>query len=242
MFKFIKFDKITSTNKYALENIENIDANSVIRAEIQDAGRGRFARKWISDKRNNCYISFVLKPDLVYRNNFPNLTQYLSVVLCEELKKYGVFPNIKWPNDVQINGKKIAGILSEVAFSGNTFGGIVLGLGVNLNLEKEDLNSIDIPATSLNMETAQKIDSDIFIESLVEAFYNNYENVLRDGFASIKAQYLSYCNFIGKEITIKNPEPTNLGVAVGISQDGSLEILTSSGEIQKIISGDVILN
>ncbi|MCR4881614.1 MAG: biotin--[acetyl-CoA-carboxylase] ligase [bacterium] len=242
MAKIIKFEQISSTNKYALENIDNIEADSVIAAETQDAGRGRFSRKWISDKKGNCYISYVLKPDLVYRNHFPNLTQYLSVILCRELKKYNLQPNIKWPNDVQVNEKKIAGILSEVAFSGNNFKGIVLGIGVNLNLSQEDLNKIDIPATSVNLETKCPIDSDKFIGDFVNSFFEGYEEMLHNGFAMIRAEYLSYCNFIGKEITIKNPEPTTLGTAIGISDDGALEIITPMGETQKIISGDVILN
>lgn len=242
MYKIIKFEKLDSTNKYALNNINTIEANSVIMAETQDAGRGRFSRKWISDKRGNCYISFVLKPDFCFRKNFPNLTQYLSVILCRELKKHNVIPNIKWPNDVQINGKKIAGILSEVAFAENHFDGIVLGIGVNLNLDQADINKIDIPATSLNLETQKTTDSTKFIENFAESFFNGYDEIIKNGFPVIKAEYLSYCNFIGKEITIKNPEPTTLGTAIGIADDGSLEILTSSGEIQKIISGDVILN
>ena len=242
MYRIIKFEKLDSTNKYALNNIDNIEGNSVIQAEMQDAGRGRFSRKWVSDKKNNCYMSFVLKPDLAFRNNFPNLTQYLSVVLCRELKKYGLSPNIKWPNDVQINGKKIAGILSEVAFSGSDFGGIVLGIGVNLNLEESDLKKIDIPATSLNLEIKTSIDSDEFIENFVKSFCENYDRILKEGFISIRAEYLYYCNFIGKEITIKNPEPTMLGTAIGISNDGSLELITPEGYTQRIISGDVILN
>ena len=242
MVNIIKFKNINSTNKYALENIDSIAANSVVTAETQDAGRGRFSRKWISDKKGNCYISFVLKPDLCYRNNFPNLTQYLSVVLCRELKKYNIQPNIKWPTDVQINGKKIAGILSEVAFLGNNFKGIVLGVGVNLNLEEEDIAKIDIPATSLNLETNTKTDCEKFINEFIESFFENYDDIIKNGFTSIRAEYLSYCDFIGKEITIKNPEPTTLGTAIGIAEDGSLEILTQNGETKKIISGDVILN
>ena len=242
MFNLIKFNSLDSTNKYALENIELLKEGDIICADVQNAGRGRFSRKWISDKKNNCYISIVLKPDLKYRNNFPNLTQYLSLVLCETLKQYNANPEIKWPNDVQINGKKISGILSEVAFSGEQFKGIVLGIGVNLNLSRTDLNSIDIPATSLNLEIQKEVDSNIFIESLLQNFFMEYKKLIENGFSYIRARYLSYCNFIGKDITIKNPNPTTLGKAINIAADGSLEILTDNGKTEKIISGDVILN
>ena len=242
MHKFIKFEQINSTNKYALENIGMLEDKTVIIADIQSAGRGRFSRRWVSDKKGNCYISFVLKPNPDYRNNYPNLTQYLSFILCQEIEKHGVKPTIKWPNYVQINGKKIAGILSEVAYSAGKLVGIVLGLGVNLNLTAEDLEKIDIPATSLNLETNKSTDRDEFINNLAESFFKRYEIIVEKGFGAIRAEYLLYCNFIGKEIMIKNPEPTNLGVAIGISQDGALEILTSDGKVQKILSGDVILN
>lgn len=242
MFKIQKYEKLNSTNKYALENILKIDGNTVISAETQDAGRGRFSRKWVSDKKDNCYISFVLKPDIKYQKNFPNITQYLSIILCRTLKTYGVIPSIKWPNDVQINGKKIAGILSEISFENSIFNGLVLGIGVNLNLEKADLESIDIPATSLNIEVNQKINSEKFISDLVKNFYKEYEILLEKGFSHFRAEYISYCNFLGKEITIKNPEPQNLGKAINISEDGTLELLKQNGEIIKIISGDVILN
>lgn len=241
MVNFIEFKNISSTNKYVLENINTIPANSVICAETQDAGRGRFSRKWISDKKDNCYMSFVLKPKNTYKDHFANLTQYLSVILCRELKKYGTTPTIKWPNDVQINGKKIAGILSEVSFSKSNINGIVLGLGVNLNLKKEDLMQIDIPATALNLETNSAIDKNKFIENLAENFFLEYEELLKNGFKHIRAEYISYCNFIGKEVTIKNPEPTNLGLAINIADDGTLELLTPTGEVNKIISGDVII-
>jgi len=240
MFQILTFDKLNSTNKYALENIKSLDANTIIQAKTQDSGRGRFNRKWISDKDNNCYISFILKPDIKFQKHFPNLTQYLSIVLCKTLEAYNLQPNIKWPNDVQINGKKIAGILSEVSFS-KEFNGIVLGIGVNLNLTNEDILSINIPATSLNLELNKTIDSDKFIKELCENFYTGYENFLKNGFSIFRSEYISKCNFIGKEISIKNPEPILLGTALNICDDGSLEVLQKNGEIKKIISGDVSL-
>lgn len=240
MYQLKTYDKLNSTNKFSLENIKKIEKNTVIRAKIQENGRGRFDRKWISDKENNCYISFVLKPDIKYKLNFPNLTQYLSVILCRELTNYGLIPSIKWPNDVQINGKKIAGILSEISFNQSKLNGIILGIGVNLNLTEEDIRNIDIPATSLNIETGKNINSEIFIEGLSNSFFKEYESFIQKGFRQIRAEYISYCNFIGKEIKIKNPEVQTLGIALNVCADGMLEILDKNNEIKKIISGDVV--
>lgn len=241
MFNLIEYEELNSTNKFALNNIKNIEANTVIRAKTQTAGRGRFDRKWVSNNKNNCYISFVLKPDTKFEAKFQNLTQYLSIVLCEELTNYGIKPHIKWPNDVLINDKKIAGILSEISFSQNKLNGIVVGIGVNLNLTKEEIIQNNIPATSLNLETNKNIDADIFIQNLIERFFQNYEHFLNAGFRDFKEKYISFCNFIGKEIIIKNPEIQNIGTAKNILEDGTLEVLSPNGEIKHIISGDIIL-
>ncbi len=97
-YNLIYFPEITSTNTHALKNISEYSDRDVLMAEVQTEGRGRFDRKWISDKPGNIYISFVLKPENIsYLNNIP---QYLSVKLCEVLEAYGVNPVIKWPNDV----------------------------------------------------------------------------------------------------------------------------------------------
>jgi len=242
MFKIIEFDELASTNKFALENIAKYPTGTIIKAKTQTAGRGRFDRKWVSDKSDNGFISFILKPDIKYQKTFPNITQYLSVVLCQEFMRQGLKASIKWPNDVLVNGKKIAGILSETSFSGEKFNGLVIGLGVNLNLEKNDLEKIDIPATSMNLEAGMKIDSNLFVEHLAKRFFSEYETLLRKGFGYFRAQYISMSDFIGKKITIKNPEPQELGLAVNVCADGALEIFTEQGEIKKIISGDMILN
>jgi len=239
MFKIIEFNELASTNKFALENIATYPTGTIIRALKQTAGRGRFDRKWVSDGKNNCYISFILKPDIKYQKSFPNLTQYLSIVLCQELLRHGVKASIKWPNDVLVDGKKIAGILSETSFAGDKFNGIVLGLGVNLNLEKDDLAKIDIPATSMAVETGNFIDSKLFIEHLAKRFFSEYETLLRKGFSYFRAQYISMSSFIGKKITIKNPDFECRGMALNVCADGVLEIFTEKGEIKKIISGDM---
>ena len=241
MFKIIEFDELASTNKFALENIARYPSGTIIRANRQISGRGRFDRKWISDSADSCYLSFILKPDKKYQKTFPNITQYLSVVVCQELLRYGIKASIKWPNDILVNGKKIAGILSETSFSGEKFNGIVVGIGINLNLTEKDLSKIDIPATSVNRETGQFIDSKQFVEYLAKRFFGEYETLLRKGFSYFRAQYISYTDFIGKNITIKNPEVVQLGMAVNICEDGALEIFTKENEIKKIISGDVIL-
>ena len=242
MINLMEYEQLNSTNKFALENLATFSDKTVIRAQIQTAGRGRFVRKWISDKKNNCYISFVLKPGESFLPHYANVTQYLSVVLAEMFQELNIIPEIKWPNDILVGGKKISGILSEVSFNSGKLNGIILGIGINLNLTKEDLSFIDIPATALSIELGAEIDSKSFINRLIDKFFENYELFLAEGFLPFRAKYLSYANFIGEEIIIKNPEVQNVGTCVNVADDGALEIITPDGEIKKILSGDVLFS
>jgi len=132
-FNIIHFDNIDSTNTYALENIHNLSHNTVIIADTQTKARGRQGRAWAADSSENLYVSFVIKPDVPHKQ-FPvrNFPQFFSVVVADAFSSYGASPQIKWPNDVLIDGKKCAGILSEASFDGNFFSGLVVGAGVNI--------------------------------------------------------------------------------------------------------------
>ena len=108
-------EEADSTNKYAKEHIEELEDKTVVYTYNQTSGRGRLNRKWSYGGKDNIYASIVLKPSCEMKDVYSNLTQYLSVVLAQTFEEYGVIPKIKWPNDIRINGKKISGILAEVA-------------------------------------------------------------------------------------------------------------------------------
>ena len=129
------FKQLNSTNVYAKQNLSELEDRTVIFAEQQTDGHGRFDRVWISDKVGNLYASIVLKPKN-FSADLPlaNLTQYLSVVLSELLEEYGVVADIKWPNDVLVGGKKISGILAETSFCGNGFNGFVFDGHSSINV------------------------------------------------------------------------------------------------------------
>ena len=110
--EFLYLDEVDSTNLYGKKNIDTLADKTVISAKRQLSGRGRLNRVWLDLGEGNLFVSLVLKPSLKFDEKFANLTQYLSVILCKTLEQYGLQPEIKWPNDVLINGKKVAGILS----------------------------------------------------------------------------------------------------------------------------------
>ncbi len=237
----VRLDEIDSTNTYGLENISKFSNATTIIAAKQLQGRGRFNRRWFCDGTSNVYLSIILKPDND-KYPFSNLTQYLCVVVCSVLeKKYGVIPNIKWPNDILVEGSKISGILCESVSSNGQINGLVLGVGVNLNLKYETIKKIDQKATSLNFVVGHDIDTEKFITYLLEEFWNGYDSFVKKGFEFIVEEYISKCNFLNKIVNIKNNGEYSEYFAIKINNDGSLRIRDCDNKEIDIMTGDLIL-
>ncbi len=228
--RLITIEELSSTNNYAKGNLSALEDKTIVRAVRQFAGRGRFARSWVDFGPGNLFVSFVLKPSNSFRPEYSNLTQYLSVVLCKVLEDYNLSPQIKWPNDVLVNGKKIAGILAETVISGSIFKGIVLGLGVNLSVNKEDLSLVgDREVTSLNLETGKVIPPDEFLSLISQEFFAGYDYFLKKGFNSIKSDYISRASFIDTEVSIQGINDCKSGIASDVNDNGELILKTEKG-------------
>ena len=238
--KLLKFDCIDSTNTYGKANFDTLDDKTVIIANEQTKGRGRFNRVWVSKNCENIYLSLVLKQQNT--KYITNLTQYMSVVSADVLKTYNVQPQIKWPNDVLVNNKKICGILSEGVIKNNQLSGIVLGIGINLNMDDKTLNSIDRPATSLNIETGKQINKEEFLKKLIDSFFENYNNAMQNGFEYFKNDYLKYVDFLGKTVFIqqRDNDKKEQYIAKNIDNQGNLVVLDSTNKEKIIYSGDLI--
>ncbi len=238
--KKIYLSEVDSTNLYAKSNIENLADKSIVHAANQTAGRGRLQRTWVNLGEGNLFLTFVLKPSNSFNEVYSNLTQYLSVVLCKILEEYGLKPQIKWPNDVLINGKKIAGILSETVMQGSLFKGLVLGIGVNLNTSEKDLASvIDKEATSLNLEISKPVDVNLFLDKLAEEFFADYDNFLQKGFELIKNDYISRTCFLDTEICVQVFNDKKCGIAKAINDKGELVMSNNQKEFVLTI-GDIL--
>ena len=196
-------DKVDSTNKFAKEHLAELRDKTIVYSALQTAGRGRMQRKWNSNSGDNIYASIVLKPSKELKEVYSNLTQYLSLVLAETIEDYNIYPQIKWPNDVRINGKKISGILAESVIVKNELKGIILGFGVNLNCKKEDLEMIDQPATSLNLETGMEINRENFLKMVIDKFCLRYNRFIEEGFLFIKEDYIRRAEFLNDTVTVK---------------------------------------
>lgn len=237
----IRFDTLDSTNKYAKNNIEKYEDKTIISSAIQTNGYGRFERSWVDLGTENIYMSFILKPSDKICEPYANLTQYLSLCLCFQLEELGLKPQIKWPNDVLINGKKVCGILAESVIKGGVLKGIVLGIGVNLNTSDKNLREIDRPATSLNIELMRNIDKNEFMSKLIERFFQDYDNFLQNGFKSIKKDYEIRSNLnADEEITINIFNYTKKGKFNGFDYNGNLLLLLKDKKIENINMGEIV--
>lgn len=237
----ITLGEVSSTNLYAKQNLDCLEDKTVICAVAQTSGRGRFNRTWVDLGNGNLYMTIVLKPSDIFKDIYANLTQYLSVVLCKLFKEYGLTPSIKWPNDVLIREKKISGILSETVMQGNTFKGLVLGVGVNLNAKSEDLLLVkNKEITALNIELEREYeDRNLFMEKLLNEFFAHYDEFLDKGFSYIKDDYISACNFLGKNISVQVFNEKKSGNAEYINDAGELVLKQKDKEFV-LTMGDIL--
>ena len=222
--RLIFLDEINSTNTYSKEQVNELHDKDVVYTFKQTAGRGRFDRKWVDLGSGNIYLSIILKPSWDLKQVYSNLTQYTALKLAETFEKYNVIPQIKWPNDILIDEKKISGILAETVFKQNQLQGLIIGVGVNLNADENDFKKIDKKVTALNIETHKEINKIDFLNCFIDNFFANYENFLNNGFKSIKDEYMKRINFLNKEITIHNFNEDYTGIVEDISDEGSVII------------------
>lgn len=237
--KLIYLEEIDSTNAYVKSHITELEDRTVVYTSHQTAGRGRLNRNWIDTGSDNIYMTICLKPYDDFREIYSNLTQYLSYILCITLEEYGIKSQIKWPNDVLVNGKKIAGILSETSMCGNKFQGLALGIGINLNTNFEQLKQIDKPATSLSIVLDKKIDRDKFLHALLDKFCLLYDKFLSEGFLYIKDEYIKRASFLGQEVKINVLGNIHSGIAIDITDTGAL-ILEKNNIKTTFLIGDIL--
>lgn len=240
-YRIIKFAELDSTNRHACANLRVLKDGDVIQATVQSAGHGRMRRRWISDVSGNLCLSIVLKPCQAAPADLPlpNLSQLLALGVCRVLDAHGTSAYLKWPNDVLVGGQKIAGLLAETVVQGGEFLGLVLGLGVNLNLDAATLATIDQPATSLSVLTGKPVDVAAFRDAVLDDFFEHCDPFLTSGFKMIHTEYLARCPFIGTQVGIRHGDETICGMARGLSMNGALELAAADGAVRIVNLGEM---
>ncbi len=233
-YDLIKLDSVDSTNLLAQKYIEEgrVEGPLVIVADEQTHGRGRYDRQWVSTK-GNLYCSIVLKVN----RPIVQLSQLSFVVALAVAEAIGEEQkvSVKWPNDILVDGKKVAGILVQSFNIAKNRADIVIGIGCNIISYPE---KTDFPATSLKKEK-MAVSRDALVEKIVTALEKHY-SIWLSGFVGIKQLWLTKCAHLDKEIVVKGKNYQQKGIFRGISEIGELLLECDDGnKIENITIGDV---
>lgn len=219
---------------------ENKPHGTVIIAEEQTAAKGRMNRPWQSPKGTGIWLSMILRPEIM-PHQAPQLTLLTATVLAEVIyEETNVSPQIKWPNDILIAGKKIAGILTEMQAEQDQIQYVVLGFGMNVNQEEQDIDpDLRDRATSIRIATEKKWDRTKMIQRILERFEQTYDLYLREGFSQIKKKWENFGFKVGQKISLTMQDEKVTATFIGISHDGALIIENANGEKVDLYSAEI---
>lgn len=234
------YPEVGSTNAVAKFLSENgIENGSVVIAERQTAGRGRTGKSWESPL-GGVWLSIILSPD-ADDSKIPLITLATGVAVAKALERIGVEnPEIKWPNDVMINGRKVCGILTEAITNFNKIRNVIVGVGIDANFSTDDLpEELKSITTTLEEELGKKVDENLLIKIFLEEFEEICELLKSQNHEEILAQWRRRSYTIGKIVEVRKPHKrTYDAYVIGISKEGSLVVEKSDGSLEKVISGE----
>jgi BirA family biotin operon repressor/biotin-[acetyl-CoA-carboxylase] ligase len=240
--QILRFDSLPSTNVEAARRaIEGAAEGLCVVAGEQTAGRGRLQRQWVSPKGAGLYFSMILRPSFE-QSAWPLLTLMAAVAVHDALRdSYALETDIKWPNDVLANDKKLCGILAETVET-SLGRAVVVGIGINLT-EHSFPAEFDGIATSVEIAVGQKPEVEVVLAALVSSLVSYYqtlkqpggpEEIVREG-----AARSSYCE--GKRIRVLESNASLVGTTRGLESDGALRVETDDGEMRIVRAGEVRL-
>jgi BirA family transcriptional regulator, biotin operon repressor / biotin---[acetyl-CoA-carboxylase] ligase len=237
------FEETSSTNDI-VEKLarDGVREGVAVFAEAQSKGRGRLGRKWLSPSHTGLWFSVLLRPDLP-----PQAATQLTVAAATSLVRAirqvaGLSPEIKWPNDILLNGRKVAGVLTELSAELDHVKYIVLGMGVDVNL-----NSGDFPpelrklATSIKIETGRSVRRAELAAAILHELDRDYALICTRRFSKLADEWESQCSTLGHRVSIRVGARLIQGQAESLDEDGALLLRTEHGRLERIIGGDVTL-
>lgn len=235
------FAEVESTNDIAFRFARSgAPEGTVVIADRQTGGKGRLKRQWQSPPGCNIYTSIVLRPaiDPVFA---PKITLMIGVAVADLLSGYcPENVTLKWPNDVQIRGKKVCGVLTEMSASAaKRVDFIIVGIGINVNIERVDFEeSFRDIATSLKEEVGREISRLDLTVKLFDNLENLYTRLLMEGFGSLKDMWLRYSDMVGRHIQVVFNDNVQAGQVLGIDDFGALIIADENDVIRRVMAGD----
>ena len=238
---FYLADEIDSTNSQLLSEKKIYkETGTVLLAEKQTKGKGRRNRIWLSQKEQNLTFSilFAKSKNINDKLSLINLSSSLAIAFSIE-NLYQLKCELKWPNDVLINGKKVSGILIETTYQGKKIDRAVVGMGINLN-QNTFQGDFNIPPTSIRIELNRTVEREIFLAELLNNFENLYQ-IVNDNPERILHDWKSKCRMLGDRVTVSTESESRNGIFEDIDEDGYM-ILNYKGKTEKIHYGEVSLN
>ena len=235
------FQETTSTND-VVEKLahDGVKEGVVVFAESQTRGRGRMGRKWISPPGKGLWFSVLLRP-----NFHPQEATRLTIASATALRRAivgltGLQPEIKWPNDLLIWGKKVAGILTELSAELDRVRHVILGIGVDVNPVSSDFpEAVRSIATSLKIASGRHVSRAELAVAILREFDHDYARVCSGAFAALADEWEEHCTTLGRQVSIRLGQREVRGCAESLSPEGELLVRTEHGHLERVVGGDV---
>jgi len=234
------FQTIDSTNSKAYElALGGAEEGELVIAESQEKGRGRLGRHWFSPPFLNLYLSVILRPKIPPQGA-SLITLMAAVATADAVQKFtGLVPLIKWPNDILLRGRKVAGLLNEIHSEVDRIHFVILGMGVNLNVDgKMFPKDVRRVATSLKKETGQRISRKAFLLVLLQELERWYAVFLKEGSSPVLKAWRDRAQIKGRPVKVHSFGETWIGIAVDLDSDGALILETAWGK-KRVVAGDI---
>jgi BirA family biotin operon repressor/biotin-[acetyl-CoA-carboxylase] ligase len=234
------FETLNSTNDLAKElAAQGAPEGTMVVAETQTGGRGRLGREWDSPPGVGLYVSLVLRP-MLPPMELPQITLTTAVAVVRAVRRVaGLAPGIKWPNDLLVNGKKLAGILTEMETESDRIRHVVVGLGLNVN-NPAFPPELAVTATSLALTAGGTFSRVELLKAWLEEFEDLYDRFLNQRFPEILEEWKAAAVTLGRTVTVRQGPREISGQALDVAPDGALLLRTAGGEIVRVTSGEII--
>jgi BirA family biotin operon repressor/biotin-[acetyl-CoA-carboxylase] ligase len=235
------FHTLDSTNSKAYQlALDGAEEGEVVVAESQEKGRGRLGRQWFSPPFLNLYLSVILRPK-ISPHQASLITLMAAIATADAIQKFsGFLPLIKWPNDILLRNRKVAGLLNEINSEMDRIHFVILGIGINLNMdEKVFSKEIRTVATSLKIEMRQTISRKAFLQSLLQELEKWYTIFMKQGSAVILKAWRDRAHLKGRRVKVTSFGEKLAGIAIDVDSDGALILETADGKRKRVVAGDI---
>lgn len=235
------FDEVDSTNDVARGLAEDgAQHGELVVAEAQRQGRGRRGRSWLAPRGSSLLFSLVLRPELPPARA-PELTLAAAVAVCEVLREASFDARIKWPNDVLVRGRKVAGILTELSAAPGALRFAILGVGLNVNFERGALPpEVAENATSLRLERGEPVPRVFLLATLLASIERWLNLLVAEGFEKVAARWSELSATLGARVRVEDGEQRVEGLAMELDPSGALLVRDDAGHVHRVLAGDVL--